>query len=160
MKTIFLTKNQITRVSDQDYDRVNQFKWYASARSDGKFYAKRKQWFPKQKKYELISLHRFILNPPRELDIDHIDGDGLNNQRENLRAVDKHTNMWNQKTRRTSLTGFRGISIDRYTMNKTGRPVFRASVTWNGKFHHLGRFKELEDAISAREAKVKELERL
>lgn len=160
MKTIFLTKNQIARVSDEDYERVNQFKWYASIKSDGKYYAKRKQWLPKEKKYELISMHRFILCPPRELDVDHIDGDGLNNQRENLRAVDKHTNMWNQKTRRTSLTGFRGISIDRHTVGRTGKPVFRASVTWRGQFIHLGRFAELEDAIVAREAKVKELERL
>lgn len=173
MKAIELTRGKIVLISDEDYDLVNKYKWYAH-NSNGKWYAKRKAWLAdksinkvvghNRKKgekrvvhgtYKLVSMHRYILNPPPNMEIDHIDGNTLNNQRDNLRVVDKFTNMFNQKLRADNSTGFRGVS---YEKMPSGRWVWRAIVWANGKRYECGRHNDINDAIKARQDKVKYLQ--
>lgn len=93
MKQIPLSQGKVALVSDEDYYVVSLFKWYATMnthyygdkRKQQKWYAKRNTWCYETKRDVTIYMHRFILKAAKGTVVDHIDGDGLNNQRENLR---------------------------------------------------------------------------
>ena len=156
MKYIELTKGYVAIVSDEDYENLSQFKWYASKSinsSRNTHYAcrkRRKDEMPEGtwKKNLHVAMHREIMKPPPNKDIDHIDGNGLNNQRSNLRIVNKTQNMQNARRRLTNKSGCRGVSYDRTTSNKNKK--WRAWIQVNGRFIGLGRYAEIEDAIKAR----------
>ena len=76
-------------------------------------------------------------------DIDHIDGDRLNNRFSNLREASRAQNMANGRTPATNTSGFKGVSFDR----QRGR--WQAFIKIDGKTKNLGRFKTPEDAHAA-----------
>jgi len=78
-------------------------------------------------------MHRFLLSPPEDKWVDHIDGDGLNNRRSNLRLVSPSQNGHNRKTRG-------------YIKRPNG---FQAYITINRKWIHLGLFSTEEEAHQA-----------
>lgn len=106
MKEIRLTRGLVALVDDEDFERVNAFKWHAhySGRTGKKVYAERTVYY-KGGGRDTIRMHRFILGLPprgRELVVDHRDGDGLNNQKSNLETITQEENMrrapgWNRK---------------------------------------------------------------
>lgn len=75
--------------------------------------------------------------------IDHIDGNRSNNKISNLRDVPSLENQKNQKIHSTNRSGVTGV-------RKKGHERFEATIFVNGKRLHLGVFKTLEDAASAR----------
>ncbi len=77
--------------------------------------------------------------------IDHIDGNGLNNRLVNLRDVSHAENQRNQKLHSRNKSGYRGVSLDR----KTGK--WQAHIWANGKRLYLGRF---DTALAAGEART------
>lgn len=96
MKEIPLTKGMVALVSDDDYERVSKYKWYASLESRGtKWYAIRRETV--DGKRLKIRMHRFIMSlPPGKDDervVDHKDHNSLNNQRENLEIITQTENM-------------------------------------------------------------------
>ena len=80
------------------------------------------------------------------LEVDHINGDSLDNRIENLRAVDRKTNARNQLIRDTNSSGFTGVHFDK------SRNKWMAHGSVDGRFENLGRFDSKADAISARQA--------
>lgn len=91
-------------------------------------------------------MHRVITGVADGLQIDHIDGDGLNNRRENLREVTHAQNMQNRKPPKHGKSPYRGVQVG----NKPGK--WRARVRVNGVTHRLGTFDdELEAARVAAE---------
>lgn len=98
LKEIKLTQGMWAKVSDEDFEWLNQYKWHAhlsKRRGKRKWYAR--GWMSKT---ERIYMHRFIKKAKRHLVVDHIDGDGLNNQRENLRCCTVATNNRNLECHR------------------------------------------------------------
>lgn len=94
MRKIQLTKGKVALVSDEDFERVNAFKWCASQESKNgqKWYAIR------QEKGKKIRMHRFIMGLPTGSEdprvVHHRNDDGLDNRRENLEILDsQHENM-------------------------------------------------------------------
>ena len=83
--------------------------------------------------------------------IDHINGNGFDNRINNLRDVTRAENTWNIATRKTSKSGFRGVSL--YKPN--GK--WRARINVNGKEKSLGYFKTKELAVKAYEIAAKEI---
>lgn len=73
--------------------------------------------------------------------VDHINGDGLDNTRNNLRAVTPAENLRNQRLRKDNTSGFKGVS------RHEGR--WRARVRVDGKYTHVGLFDSAEDAARA-----------
>ena len=57
------------------------------------------------------SVHRVVMGNPKGMDIDHIDGDGLDNRKENLRICTRSQNCANKKVRRDSRSGYKGVSV-------------------------------------------------
>lgn len=96
------------------------------------------------------ALHRHLANPPPDLCVDHINGDPLDNRRENLRVCTHQQNMWNRKTHAHSSTGVKNVAYER------GRG-YRAYITHNGKRRWLGR---RSTAAAAHELYVEEARRL
>jgi len=95
MRKIMLTLDKVALVDDADYAMVSQFKWSTLKTRGGRWYAVRCLWLENKQRY--IYMHRFILGTPPGMDTDHEDGNGLNNQRYNLRAATKSQNHANAK---------------------------------------------------------------
>ena len=104
MKTIPLTQNKIALVDDEDFERVSKFKWYAG-KHDDRWYAKTNQIGTT---IGTVSMHRFILGI-KKFKTDHRDGNGLNNQKKNLRVCNDSQNQANRKISSNNLSGFKGV---------------------------------------------------
>lgn len=86
---------------------------------------------------------------PEGFDIDHVDGDRLNNKWNNLRLVTRSENLKNMGVKSTNTSGHHGVSKRR----DTGK--YHAYINSDGKRTHLGNFTELDDAVAARKAAEK-----
>src|SRR5690349_13550488 len=95
MKIIPLTQGKVTLVDDADYEELSKFKWCA-VKHNRNFYASRSQYLGYvngKMKTKSIFMHRLLLKPDKGFVVDHLDGDGLNNQRYNIRSVTHRTNI-------------------------------------------------------------------
>lgn len=139
-KEIRLTQGKVTVVDDADFDWLNQWRWYAG-KSGSTYYAVR----PKQQrnKRSLIFMHREILKPPENRETDHKDGNGLNNQRYNLRVATHTQNQCNARKRKGTTSRFKGVYWDRL------RSKWRAQIKIGGKEFHLGRFLSETEAAQS-----------
>lgn len=90
-------------------------------------------------------LHRMIANPPPDMVVDHINGDPLDNRRENLRVCTRQENMMNQRKRSDNTSGYKGVAPNRRNMRKP----FKAYIKKDGVQHHLGNFETAEAAARA-----------
>ena len=116
--------------------------WRAVVRSGGKnVYASRFEWTNKARVYVLM--HRLILGAPRGLHVDHIDGNGLNNRRSNLRIATVAQNQQNGRLRVDNASGVRGVHWDQSSRK------WAVNIRAAGKRHYLGMFSEIDDAAAA-----------
>lgn len=138
MKTIPLSQGFVATIDDDDYERVNAFRWSASKRRTT-VYAQRKIKTPSGRWTSLL-LHRFIMNVVHpKLYVDHADHDGLNCQKSNLRVCVPGENNGNQ-TPKAGTSRYKGVSWD------SERGMWRAQITVHGKIRFLGRYENEEDA--------------
>jgi HNH endonuclease len=138
MKQIRLTRDRVTQVDDQDFERVSQFAWYASAGRRGKFYVTGR---PAGK---LVFLHRWLLGvESSKIEVDHRDGNSLNNQRGNLRVATRSQNNQNRRGNKTGSSRFKGVSWHR------PRQRWQSYIKRDGKTRCLGYFTNEEDAARA-----------
>ena len=148
MKTINLSQGQSALVDDEDYEYLNQWKWCASNTPCG-FYALRKTLGP-HKFCKNVMMHRAILNPPKNMQIDHIDHNGLNNQKSNLRICNAIQNAANRNCKRGNR--YHGVRIE----HRTYGTYIKANIKMNGKLIHLGMFKTEESAARAYDTAARE----
>ena len=142
-----LTLGYTAVIDAADLPIVDGWNWTAAPnrRKDGTVltvYASRQQILPNGKRHKLM-LHRAILDPGDSLHCDHIDGDGLNNRRSNLRVATRAQNNINRRIRSTNRSGIKGVSLDR----RSGKWV--AQIGLNGKNFRLGKFDTKEEAADA-----------
>jgi len=139
MKTIPLTQGKVALVDDDDFERLSEFKWTAMQRKwDGRWYACRWTKPPRQHIY----MHREIMRTHKGIETDHKNGDGLDNQRTNLRNATKSQNGFNSR-RKPGASGVRGVHWYKRHQKWVAR------IKLHGQEHHLGYFNEIEDAIGA-----------
>lgn len=113
MKLIPLTQGKFAMVDDEDFERVNQFKWYALKKRNV-WYAERSVW-SNNKHICNIKMHQFIvLDNPLKLPIDHIDMDGLNNQGFNMRLATIAQNGRNRTGMSGKTSKYKGVCFDRF----------------------------------------------
>lgn len=144
-KTIQLTQGKFAIVDDEDFDKINQFEWFA-IRDGNTFYAGRNYW--RCGKRLTLPMHCFILNIGAEK-IDHVNGNGLHNYKSNLRGCVNQQNCMNSKPRKNCSSKYKGVSIYR----KNGK--FRAAIGFNYKTIPLGYFKSETEAAKAYDAAAK-----
>lgn len=137
MPYIALTQNKIAIVSDEDFVRVSAYKWYYTAHRSG--YA-----FTHIAK-KTVYMHRFIIDAAKGIEVDHIDGDTLNNIRANLRSATRRENAQNQKKhqRKASRSLYKGV------YKHTDGDKWSAQIRANGQDIRLGTFITDREAAQA-----------
>lgn len=158
MRTITLTKGQVALVDDEDYEALSRFRWHAQARgskasNDGAtFYAMRRVGPRGAQRH--VPMQAAIMHPPIGADVDHRNGDTLDNRRENLRITTVPLNRRNRQPNRTyagrpTSSRYKGVSWHK------GR--WEAAIAVGGVRHRLGRFVSEEDAAAAYDRASREL---
>lgn len=124
-----------------EYEKVSQYIWRISKKKN-KYYV----ISGSLKKGTMIYLHQMIMNETREgMEIDHIDGNSLNNRRSNLRWTSHQENVDNiQATRIDNTIGIRGISYD-----KRGKK-YTVDFNYHGKRYYFKPWKTIEEAVYCR----------
>jgi len=140
MKTIPLSKGKFAQVDDSDFDMLSKFKWFAYDIGNSTYAARS---VLKDGKRTSIYMHRVILElSDTSVYCDHIDGDGLNNTRNNLREATPMQNQRNSKSRKNSSSKFIGVSWD------GSRDKWQANICVNKRLLYLGRFQDEVEAAS------------
>lgn len=147
MKTIPLTRGLCATVDDEDYHFLMQWKWHAYRGHDGTVYAHRNSE-PVNGKRSHIMMHRVINDTPPGMDTDHVNGDGLDNRRANLRTASRAQNMWNRRPNKEGSSPFKGV----YWHVQHGK--WAASIQVNKKRKHIGLFATQEEAADAYRARA------
>lgn len=136
MKLIPLTQNKFAIVDDTDYDWLNQWKWFSL----------NKKYAAKMDKRNMILMHRFIMNVDKPKEIDHIDFNGFNNQRFNLRICSHSENIYHTRRFKNNTSGYKGVRL----FNYDGREKqWQAYICPKNKFIHIGYFSTKEEAAIA-----------
>lgn len=138
MKEIPLTKGLTALVDDEDYLSLTENSWSAN-----KGYAIRS--FRANGKCVVVSMHRQILSLKSgdRIEVDHINGNKLDNRKSNLRCCTRAENERNKTLSKRNTSGFKGVS-----WNKRDKH-WRAKIKINGKNQHLGCFKTAEEGYAA-----------
>lgn len=131
MKKIKLTQNQYAIVDDEDFKNLELFNWVASKDKYGKYYATRTILVSEINSYKKskISMHRYLLNPKIGLEVDHINGDTLDNRKRNLRICTRQQNNWNRVGIKNTSSKYKGVSFNKEKQRWTAR----IGKTINGK---------------------------
>lgn len=142
MKTIQLANNKgIVLVDDEDYKFLNSKKWFLSG-----VYAR--TGYKIKGKSIKKPMHYYLIDIPKGYVVDHIDRNGLNYQKENLRAITHHQNLMNRNFK-GGTSKYKGVSLIR----KTGK--WTATIKFNYKTYHLGNYDDEKDAARAYDEKAK-----
>lgn len=143
MKTIPLTKGMYAIVDDVDYDYLVQFSWqYKRGPKHSSGYAKR-GIFNEDGKASSLLMHRDIMVAKRGQYVDHINRNGIDNRRENLRFATPSQNAANSKRHKSNKSGYKGV----FTHKQSGR--WLAHIRINGKSTHVGIFDCPKEAHEA-----------
>lgn len=135
-RNIRLTRGHVAIVDDDDYEMLCQLRWRFFDSGNG--YAGRQYRMPDTKKRVYVSMHQTILNVSG-VEVDHINRDGLDNRRCNLRIASHRANTCNRAG--WGRSGFKGVMP---VGSKWG-----AYITANCKYHWLGTYDKKEDAARA-----------
>lgn len=139
---------KIILVDEEDYERVSKYRWKINKRRHN-FYAQ--AWIKNTD--QTVMMHRFIMGVEignKGLVVDHIDGNGLNNSKSNLRACTNKQNCWNQRLAVNNTSGFRGVT------HRKAQNGYVARIRVNDKLIFLKWTKDIKEAaIAYNEAAIK-----
>ena len=151
-KTILLTKGKVSIVDDDDYEWLSEYKWCFNLKNlNGHGYAQRGQHIKvgfKKYKNKTVYMHREILKTDQE--VDHINGNTLDNRKENLRPANRRQQSQNTRSRKNSTSIYVGVHLHRLT----GK--WRSQIKVDGKIKSLGLFNSPEEARDARNKFIEE----
>lgn len=147
MKEITLSNGMIAKVDDQDYERLSAHAWHYDPKGGG--YARALVGGRECRK--LLQMHRVVMDAPEGVQVDHINGDGLDNRRCNLRLASRSQNQQNIFVAPTNQTGYKGVHWD------ASKGKYRAQIMKDKRRYRLGRFDSPEEAAQAYDAAAREL---
>jgi hypothetical protein len=149
-RKIKLTRGKYAMVSPQDFERINNDKWYVTTKDNRTFYATRMSYIKGGKKQR--TMPREVMLPPEGFVVDHKDGNSLNNTRDNLRIVTAAQNSYNRrKYIKKCSSKYKGVSRRR----RDNR--WSAIIMYRGISINLGFFDDEIEAAKAYDEAAKEL---
>lgn len=122
-----------------DLPTVEKLKWSISKRGVCKYAVSN---IKEKGKFKAVSMHRLILNPPRNMEVDHKDNNGLNNCRSNLRITDMKFNRKNLTKYKTNTSGYKGVHL-------VNKHRWQARIQFDGKRIPLGCYGNPSEAAKA-----------
>jgi hypothetical protein len=150
VKKISLTQGKFSLVDDEDFDELNQYKWYAHKNKGGIWYVDRTIKYVDEK-HKTISMHRKIMDFPSGKDIDHVNHDGLDNRKCNLRVCTRSQNKKNARLSKNNSSGLKGVH-----WNKRNKK-WMALIAKDKKRIYLGLFDDKTEAGRVVDRKALEL---
>jgi hypothetical protein len=139
MREIPLSQGKVALVDDEDFEWLSQWKWSLTHNYAFRRLRKAEDVACGQRRSSThVTMHRAIMRPPVALDVDHINGDGLDNRRMNLRVASQQENLRNQGC--VAGSGFKGVYL-----HKRDR-CFNVVMRIDGAVKYLGYFKDAEKA--------------
>lgn len=148
MKEIPLNHGKVAIVDDEDYALVMAGnKWHDKMYPCGHWYAQRTDNMRQCTEF----MHRLIMNAPKGRHVDHINGNGLDNRRSNLRLATSSQNQMNRGAPKNNTTGYKGV----HRSQTKGKWI--AVIKARSKPHYLGTFKTPQSASEAYNRAAKEL---
>lgn len=138
-----LTKGFNAVVSEEDFEEVSKYKWYAVKMNGSSFYAVGSFKQP-DGSYKTVGMHRFIMGQPAGKCVDHKSGNTLDNRTCDLRIASQAENTRNSKLSAANTSGLKGAYENRKT---PGRWV--SSISVNSKNINLGSFGSAKEAHEA-----------
>jgi hypothetical protein len=146
MKKIELTQGQFALVDDEDFEYLNQWKWYVAK---GKYTNYAQRMDRSSGKRKTVRMSRVILKTKTGFVSDHKDGNGLNNQKSNLRNCTRHENAMNKRIANRGKTSiYRGVSW--YSRYKK----WKACILSGKDRKHIGYFDNEIEAAKAYDKKA------
>jgi hypothetical protein len=138
-KEIQLTKGKVAIVDDDMFDYLSQWRWYYHKNG----YALRNQRVYGENRKYCIRMHRLIAGAPKGFDVDHINGNKLDNRRDNLRVATRSENNYNKGTQVNNTSGYKGVCWSKQ------RKKWRSRIVVEGREMHLGFFHCKHEAAEA-----------
>lgn len=135
-----LTKGYEAIVDATDVPLVEGYNWTAAVKSRTVYAIRTDYTGPKQRR---VRMHRVILGEPEGMQVDHRDGNGLNNRRDNLRKATHSQNTHNARTSNRNTSGFKGVGWNK------AKAKWQARICINGKRKSLGYHDTPEVAYAA-----------
>jgi hypothetical protein len=134
-KIITLTQGREAIVDDEDYEYLNQWKWFYArcGYATGHVNCHSKT----------VYMHRVIMETPTGMETDHVNGDKLDNRKNNLRMCTSQQNKANKTKENNNTSGYKGVTWDK------SRKTWNAKIMINYKCINLGRFVNIVDAARA-----------
>jgi hypothetical protein len=144
-KRIKLTWGKYAIVDPDDYQRLSKYNWCAVKRT--------RTWYAYTFTIDgkPLLMHRLVANAPKRMVVDHINHNGLDNRRTNLRLCTHQQNQRHRRPKRGCSSKYKGVSWSKTRMK------FRAMICLNAKRIHLGYFVSEIDAAKAYDKKAREL---
>ena len=143
-RRIPLTRGKFAVVDADDYYRLVRFRWHAVYNSKT-FYAARIE------RGKTIKMHRAIMGAPKELVVDHVDRNGLNNRKGNLRLCSTAENSRNTGSNARGSSRYKGV----HWHKRIGK--WAAAIQYDKKVYHVGYFGDEIAAAKAYDEKAREL---
>ena len=147
-KEIKLNRNAVAIVDATDFEWLSQFKWRVF-KNRNKLYAV-SSFKATNGEWNDVLMHRLILDAESNTLVDHINENGLDNRRQNLRLANHHENQYNRSAPKSNTSGAKGVYWETFTQK------WRAKISFNGITKSLGRFDDKLDAIQAYNEAAKE----
>ena len=136
MKQVPLTQGYIAIVDDEDFEKIKHHKWSITSNKEKTHVYARAKIAGKT-----IKLHRYILGlTDKSMVVDHIDHNGLNNTRSNLRVCTLKENQANQKPKKNAASKYRGLAWNKQRLK------WQVSIKVNGVQKYLGIYKNEDEA--------------
>ena len=148
----------------EDHDKVSAHTWCAMNYSGGpnKFYIQTSipqpngEWRvqkngTRRRKQKKLLMHRLMVDAPKGMHVDHINGNSLDNRKSNLRICTSAENQRNRRATKNNTSGYKGVGWAKQNKKWT------AQIQHNGKKIHIGLYEDKEEAARAYDAKAKEL---
>lgn len=136
MRIISLTQDKSALVDDEDFDLINQHKWFWTRNKWGGYAGRRREG-------KTILMHRVIMNASKGVEVDHKNNNGLDNRRTNLRNASSQQNKWNMSLPSHNTSGFKGV-----VWHKAAKK-WMAQIKKNKITQYLGCYEDKLEAAKA-----------